>query len=346
MTEKEIQIYTSGKENPNAYVFRRRIFYNLKKSIKKLHIRKKYIVYFFIVGFLSCIIGALLFFKIFTIGELYSALAGSGGIERKDSNFTIYYLDVGQGDCSIIICDDVVMMIDTATVNHKSEIYNALLALDIDEIDYLLITHQHDDHMGNAESIIEKYSVKNIIMPSIGEGYDVDSYFYENLLKSIAKNGVNPISASSCNSFKLGSADVDILSPNKHYDDLNDMSIVLKITYGDTSFLFQGDASKKVEKQLINDGVDVSADILKVGHHGSNVSTTETYLSYVNPSACIISYGAGNNFHHPNHNVIDRLEDKNVDIFLTLYHGNITVVSDGNTITIYSQKNQETKIYK
>ncbi len=346
MTEKEIQIYTSGKENPNAYVFRKRIFFNLKNSLKKLKIRKKYIVYFYIVSFLSCVIGALLFFNIFTTGELYSALAGSGGIERKDSNFTIYYLDVGQGDCSIIICDDVVMMIDTATVNQKNKIDNALLALDIDEIDFLVITHQHDDHMGNAEAIINKYSVKNIVMPSIGDGYDVNFNIYESLLKTISDNNVNPISASSCDSFMLGSANIDILSPTKHYNELNDMSIVLKVTYGSTSFLFQGDASKKVEQQLINDGVDVSADIIKVGHHGSNTSTTETYLSYVNPSACIISYGKGNDFHHPNPNVIDRLDNMNIDVYLTLYNGNITVVSDGNEITIYSQKNEKTKTYK
>ena len=345
MTEKEIQIYTSGKENPNAYDFSKKEPVKLKTIIKRLHIRKKYIVYFFIIIFLMAVLGSLLLFNVFTVGELYCFLGLSNGIEKKDTDFAIYYLDVGQSDCSIILCEDSVMMIDSATINNKNKIDNTLMALDIKEIDYLVITHQHDDHIGNAESIIKKYSVKNIIMPAIDENHDFDLDSYQSLLNTIAKKGVNPISSSDYDSFMLGSAKINILSPNKYFEDLNDMSIVLKVEYGDNSFLFQGDAGKEVEQHLINEGVDLSADVIKIGHHGSNTASTDEYLSCVNPSACIIPYGSRNNFNHPNPKVIDRLEERNIDIYLTLYHGNLTLTSDGNTITIYPQKNEETKTY-
>ena len=346
MLKKEIQVYKDGKENPNAYVYRRRKrSFNININFKRLFYNPKYTFYFYAILVLMCIIGFLLFFNIVNYSELYVNVAGSNGVKPVDSNFVIYYLDVGQGDSSIIICDDEVMVVDTSTTNHENEIHNALYALDIEKIDYLLITHQHDDHMGNAEYVIKNYSVTNIVMPSIGDGYDVEYEDYINLLNTIGEYNVNPISASNINSFNLGSASIDILSPNKNYDKLNNMSIVFKITYGDTSFLFQGDAEKQVEKQLIDDGIDLSADVIKIGHHGSNTSSTQNYLSYVDPSICVISYGK-NNYRHPNSNVIKRLDDEGVDVYLSYFHGNITMISDGQTITVYTQKNGETKIYK
>lgn len=342
MTEKEEQIYKSGKENPNAYNFRK----NRVTSFLNRRFKKKCFLFYSIVIVIFVIVNcSLLVFNIVSYGTLYSFYNASDGLMKMDSNFAVYFLDVGQGDCSIVICDDSVMIIDTSTVNHKKEILNALIALNINEVDYLVVTHQHDDHMGNAELIIEKCTVKNIIMPKISDSHDADTIAYKSLLKSIVDNNVNPIASIDLDSFQLGSAKVDILSPTKSFKDLNNMSIVLKISYGDNSFLFQGDAEKSVENNLIKEGIDVSADLLKVGHHGSNTSTTEAYLSSVNPQVAIISYGSGNNFNHPNHNVIDRLEECNIDTYLTLYHGNITVTSDGNEISVYYDENKKCETY-
>ena len=176
-------------------------------------------------------------------------------------------------------------------------------------------------------------------MPRLSNTNTVDSLTYQDLINNISKRCVNPIAVSAGDSFILGSSTVEILSPQKQDDNLNNMSIVLKVTYGETSFLFQGDSESDVEKQLLRSGYDLSADILKVGHHGSNTSSTNIFLETVNPDYAIISCGDDNNYGHPNSFVIERLEGNNITPYITSINGNITAISNGKLITIITEKN-------
>ena len=228
-------------------------------------------------------------------------------------------------------------MIDTGTKSRNIKIRESLLALGIDEIDYLVITHPHDDHMGNAADIIKKYSVENIIMPKIAKENQVNTLTYNDLINSIVKYNVNPLTVNAGDKINFESANIDFLTPFKQNDNLNNMSIVLKVNYGETSFLFQGDAEESIENQLLSRDIDISADIIKVGHHGSNTSTIDKYLDRVNPSIAVVSCGADNTFKHPNKQTIDTLEERDVQTYITAYDGNITITSDGKYIDVICQ---------
>ncbi len=332
MTKKEKQLYKSGRKNPDGYIKIPIIF--------RIKYNKKIVVLIVALVVFSIIINTLIYFNVFSVNTLYAKLGIINGIEKQDSNFAVYYLDVGQSDCSIVTCDDMTMMIDTGTRVRYYEIKDALFALGINKIDYLIVTHPHDDHMSNASDIIRNYSVKNIIMPKISAENNVESLIYSTLINTIAEYNVNPMTAVSGDCFDFGSSSVKVLAPIKQNKNLNNMSLVLKIQYGETSFLFQGDVEENVENELLNSGIDVSADVIKIGHHGSNTSTGERFLTRVNPLFAVISCGADNNFKHPNKQTIDTLDSNNVKTFITAYHGNITVISDGKTIDVlYENKN-------
>ena len=326
MTEREKQIYKSGRKNPNGYKNTPFIF-TIKYNKKILAIT--------ILIFLICIaINFIIGFNLVPKSDFYVKLGIIDGIEKQDSDFAVYFLDVGQSDCSIVVCDDKVMMIDTGTKSRNIKIRAALLALEIDKIDYLIVTHPHDDHMGNAADIIKRYNVENIIMPKIATDNQVNTLTFNHLINSIAKYEVNPMTVNFGDRISIGCAKIDFLAPFEQNDNLNNMSIVLKVSFGDTSFLFQGDAEDTIEKKLLSSDTDISADVIKVGHHGSNTSTGDEYLDRVNPSIAVVSCGADNTYKHPNKQTIDILENEDIKTYITAYDGNIVITSDGKSINV------------
>lgn len=335
MTDKEKQIYKSGNENKNGYHFKR---FSLKFRI---------VFYISVITLVAFSIIAILDKQdIITWNDIKNTTGAIEGVKPINSSFAMYFLDVGQSDCTIIICDNEVMIVDCGTHNQVNTIKESLLSLNIKEIDYMLITHQHDDHMGGAAEIIKNWEVKNYIMPKLLGENDVSGFTYENLLGTLFKDkDTNKIAAQDCKSFMLGSAKVEFLSPTKQDKNLNNMSVVVKITYGETSFLLQGDAESKIENILLNSQNDLDVDVLKLGHHGSNTSTNEKFLKAVSPQVTIISSGYDNTYNHPNDNVLNRVDKVNADTFATSLHGNIAISSNGSEICVYPQKNAESKTY-
>lgn len=328
MRKTERKLYRSGKRNPDGYEFRP------IRIIKNKRIRIAiYISVIFAYSF-----SVLCLFGVTSWNKLFSSLEVMTTVQEQDSDFTVYCLDIGQSDCTIIKCDDKVMMIDTGTSNQLYHIRTALYALEIEKIDYMVVTHQHDDHMSGAVELIEHYDVLNILMPKLSDINAVDSAIYSNLIKAIADNKVNPISVSAGDSFEFGSSYVNILAPIVQDKELNNMSVILKIKYGDTSFLFQGDAEQSVEKQIYNSFADVSADVIKLGHHGSKTSSFGPYLDAVNPKYAVISCNSDNNYGHPSLSVMEMLYEKNITPYITSLNGNIIITSDGKEVTIKSSK--------
>lgn len=323
----EQKLYKDGKRNPSGYRMHR---FPLKIRIAFL------LSVIFIIG---CFAMSLLEkLDIYSWNQLKTDTGIIDGAEITDSDFSVYYLDVGQSDCTIIISDDSVMMIDTGTANRINEIRSSLMTLDIKTIDYLVITHQHDDHMGCAAEIMRSYDVKNIIMPKLSEINMVTTRAYEELLTTIEEKGVNAISAKTGYSFSFGGSTAEIFSPSKQDKELNNMSVVLKVTFGETSFLFQGDAESKIENALLKSDFDLKADVLKVGHHGSNTSSTQKYLQAVSPKLAIISYGSDNSYGHPHEDVLKRLESLDISVYSTASNGIITVTSDGKNISVKTER--------
>lgn len=247
------------------------------------------------------------------------------------SKMFVHYIDVGQGDSILIQVNNKNLLIDAGPKSDKDKLLNYLSSLNLQKIDYVIATHPHEDHIGNMADVIDDYNVLSFYAPKVQS----NTKTFEKMIESLkAKNLKINVIKNNINSIDLGeNTKVTIFSPSKDsYDDLNNYSPVIKIEYGKTSFLFTGDAEKEVEKEILNNNPDISADVLKVGHHGSSSSTTKEFLSKVNPSIGVISVGKDNTYNHPNDDTMKRLADNKVKVYRTDKEGTIILSSDGSNI--------------
>ena len=252
-----------------------------------------------------------------------------GGSTDKDL-LHIYYVDVGQADSTIITCDDDVLMIDGGNVADSQLIFSILRnTLHIEHINCMIATHPHEDHVGGLAAALNACSVDRLLTPVL----EYDTKAFHSMMKYAEKQGTIVEIPAVGDSFMIGSARVDILGPLRFYENNNDKSIVCRITHGENTFLFGGDAEWTSEHDLVDSGVDLSADVLKVNHHGSDTSTSYVFLRAVMPKYAVISVGKGNSYGHPSEIVLSRLRDAGAKVFRTDELGSIECISDGTTIT-------------
>lgn len=247
----------------------------------------------------------------------------------EDGLLTIYFVDVGQADSTIITCDGEVLMIDGDNVADSQLIYSMLCnTLGIQHIDCMIATHPHEDNVGGLAAALNACSVDVLFTPVL----DYDTKAFHSMMKYAQAQATEIKIPKPGDSFKIGSAEVVILGPLKQYRNTNDLSIVCKITYGHTSFLFGGDAEWEAEHDLVESGIDLSANVLKVNHHGSETSTSYVFLREVMPTYAVISVGADKTNGHPSDEVLSRLEDAGAIVMRTDQMGTIKCVSDGQNI--------------
>ena len=243
---------------------------------------------------------------------------------------SVHYIDVGQADSILIKTNDYNMLIDAGNNDDGKKLVKYFEELGITKFDYVFATHAHEDHIGGMDDIINNFDIDNFYMPDV----ITTTKTFEDVLDALEKKFLKYSTPKIDDKYKLGSNLIDILYVGEDDSDLNDTSIVLKLTHGKNTFLFTGDATSNVEKQILNK--DLKSDVLKVGHHGSSYSTSNDFLNKVNPSYAVISVGKNNNYNHPNKTILNRL--KNVKLYRTDKHGTIIIKSDGNNINV------ETKI--
>ncbi|MFI3292592.1 MAG: ComEC/Rec2 family competence protein [Rikenellaceae bacterium] len=249
-----------------------------------------------------------------------------------DSSFEIIFLDVGQADAALVSCDGEYMLIDGGNVADSSLIYSVLNQRGITELSIVVGTHAHEDHIGGLSGALN-YATADVILCPVTS---YDSVAFENFAYYAEQNGGITI-PNVGDKYTLGSADIDILAVNSDTD-ANNTSIVLKITYGETSFLFTGDAEYEAEQVLLNSGYDLSSTVLKVGHHGSDTSSSYVFLREVMPQYAVISCGVDNSYGHPTDAVLSRLRDADTTLFRTDLQGDIVCMSDGLTVTFTADK--------
>lgn len=254
---------------------------------------------------------------------------------QSSSLLKVHTIDVGQGDSIFIELPNTQAMLIDAGTNASDDIVCAYIkGLGYEKIDYLIGTHPHEDHIGGLDTVIKTFDIGNIYMPKAS----ANTKTFEDVLTAIKDKGLSITTAKAGVSI-LNSEDpalsINIVAPNQaEYADLNNYSAVIKLTYGDTSFLFTGDAETLSEKEITG---DISADVLKAGHHGSDTSSSPEFVSRVAPKYVLISVGTGNKYGHPVQSVLDTFDSIGAEVFRTDLLGSIVTVSDGKTIS-FNQK--------
>jgi competence protein ComEC len=260
--------------------------------------------------------------------------AGNKPVSVSDEKLTVHFIDVGQGDSELIVYGKKAMLIDAGETEYGETVVSYLHNLGITKLEYIIATHPHSDHIGGLAEVIENFEVGKIITPKLPEEMTPTTRVYERFIDAVAAKGYKLTAASAGDKFKLGGVDFIVLSPDKNADfsDLNDYSVVIRLVYKDSSWLFTGDAEKPAEEAMVLSGEDLRSDILKVGHHGSGNSSTEEFLAAVEPRWAVIEVGAGNSYNHPTDEAVKRIEAY-AKIFRTDNDGTIIFETDGEVIT-------------
>lgn len=248
---------------------------------------------------------------------------------QSEKPIEVHFIDVGQGDATLIKCGDKTMLIDAGDNTKGSAMKLYLQKQNISNIDIVIGTHPDADHIGGLDVVIYNFQCGTIILPDIAK----DTKTYEDLIYNINYKNYKITRPVVGQTYMLGEARVTILGPVKKYgDNANNHSVVVKLDYGDTSFVFSGDAGEEAESDIIGTGLDISADVYKVGHHGSYTSSSLPYLKAIKPTYAVISCGTDNKYGHPHTEVLDRLKDMKVTTFRTDLQGDIIAYSDGTNI--------------
>ncbi len=269
---------------------------------------------------------------------LYSRQEKAAPPPAAGSSFEIHFIDVGQADSALVICDGHYMLIDGGNAEDSDLVYSYLERYGARRLDCMVASHAHEDHIGGLSGALNYAAVDAALCPVT----EYSSKVFQNMVKYLGEQGKALTVPEPGDKFSLGSAQVEILGPVREYDDTNNTSIVLRIDYGETSFLFTGDMETEAEEDLIDSGANLSATVLKAGHHGSDTSTGYRFLREVMPEYAVISVGEGNKYGHPSSEVLSRFRDAGTEVYRTDMQGHIIARSDGKTVIFTTEKEADT----
>lgn len=247
----------------------------------------------------------------------------------EGDGLTIHFIDVAQADCALLECDGTYILIDGGNVEDSSLVVSYLQKQGVEELAAVICSHAHEDHVGGLPGVLAVYPTEAVYAPT----RTYSSNCFDDFVYYTDQQGLDITIPEVGHTISFGGATAQVLGPVKQYADTNNTSIVLKITYGTTSFLFTGDMETSAETDLLDSGANVKADVLKVGHHGSDTSTGYRFLYEVNPTYAVISVGQGNSYGHPNEVTLSRLEDADCTTYRTDKLGHIIAHSDGTNLT-------------
>lgn len=256
-------------------------------------------------------------------------------VEDPSGTLEVDVIDVGQADCILVIQDEYTLLIDAGNNNDGPELVHFLQEKNVEKLDIVIATHPHEDHIGAMDDIIYNFDIEMFIMTDAR----ADTKSYTDVADALHENQIDITTPVVGDEYNLGDAYFTIISPAHDYgEDLNNGSVGIKLVFGQNSFVFTGDAGEEAEQEMCESGLDLRADVLKSGHHGSAYSTTEEMLEAVRPEYAVISVGADNDYGHPADEVLERLNRFGVEIYRTDLKGTIIFLSDGKNIRVITEK--------
>lgn len=259
--------------------------------------------------------------------------------EAPRETLEVHYLDVGQGESILIRGPEKTVLIDAGENEQGDLVVSYLREQEIEAIDYVIGTHPHADHIGGMAKVLGRMPVGDVILPVIPDDIVPATASYTRMLEAIADQDLMITPAEAGDTYPLGDGAVlTILGPVGEYDDLNNMSVVCRVDYGDTSFVFTGDAEKESEGDMLEAGHIQQATVLNLGHHGSKTSTSKSFLQAVAPQVTVLSCGQDNRYGHPHRDVVERVEEMGARVLRTDLDGTILLISDGKSIGIQVEK--------
>ena len=243
---------------------------------------------------------------------------------------TVHFIDVAHADVMLIECNGHFALVDAGMADTADRVVNYLASRGVEKLDLVVGTHPHADHIGAIPDVLAHYQADTVWFSAIA----YTNYTVTNFLNSVKRQGKSVIRPANGTVFDLGGATITVLGPIRdNHEDVNDISLVLMVQYGDVRFLLTGDMESIAEKELVESGADLKADVLKVGHHGSYSSTSYIFLREVMPTYAVISLALGNEYGHPHDEPMSRLRDAGVTIYQTGKMYNISATTDGTDIT-------------
>jgi len=278
------------------------------------------------------------------IYNLYTALDTNNPVESPVPNFAasadnliIHYIDVGQADSALITLNDKAMLIDAGDSKDDNLVVNYLKTQGITNLDYVVATHPHEDHIGGMDSIIRNFEIDTFLMPNVVH----DSPQFDDMVTALENKKLQFTSPKVGDTYTLGEAKFTILScKTDDLEDLNASSIVLRLEYGTQSYIFCGDAIKENEYSMMDSGLTLKSTVIKIAHHGSTTSSLEKFILAVDPEIAIIPCGKGNSYGHPHEKIVKRLNRLGIKMYRTDLNGTIVVISDGVTTTVTTEKGE------
>lgn len=274
-----------------------------------------------------------------TTKDSSQSLSDGNAVQNVEGEAKIWYLDVGQADSMLLQLPNGnewdYVLIDAGTGQTEEALVSWLQEQGVTDITAVIATHPHEDHIGGMDAVLEAIPVESLYMPEVKESLTPTTRCYEQMLDAAEAQQVQAVKGQSgVTVYEEDGVKLELVGPEpqKEYDDLNEYSLVAKLTVGRKSFLFTGDSSEQAEADMIEAGEDLKADVLKIGHHGSSTATTKAFLQAVNPQVAVISCGKDNSYGHPHEETMQRLQEKAMTIYRTDEDGTILATCDGTSI--------------
>lgn len=272
--------------------------------------------------------------------QIYEAAGLSESVDGSlpKGGAAVHFIDVGQGDCELITDGKTSVLIDSGEYTAEGTVVSYLNSLEIERLDYVIMSHPHSDHMGSMYYVLDKFDVGTVIMADMKESVIPATSSFRKLIDVIERKNIKVMYAEPGESIDVCGGSLEMIAPVNEYDDLNNYSVVVLFVHGENSFIFCGDICKDAERDILDSGTDITADVIKVAHHGSTSSSLKVFMQAVSPVYAVIEVGEGNDYGHPHKEIISLFKKLDIKVYRTDKNGNIVFISDGNDLSVNTEK--------